>query len=57
MEEERGLCSTSRENMNGMTLMRVDKGWEKIMSLDLISKSREAGALILEVGGSGEQAK
>ena len=37
--------------------MRVDKGWEKIKNQDPIYSLGNIGVLILEVDGSGEQAK
>ena len=39
----------------GKHLMRIDKGWKKIMNIYPISKLGKVGALISEVGGSKEQ--
>ena len=54
MNERRGIYSSGGGNMNGRFF---NKGWQRIMNLDPISKFGKAGALNVEIGGSDEQAK
>ena len=54
MKEREGLYSSGGGNMNGMPF---NKGWQKIMNLDLILALGKSGVLNREIGESEEQAK
>ena len=54
MKEREGLYSSGGGNMNGMPF---NKGWQKIMNLDLILALGKSGVLNGEIGESEEQAK